>query len=341
MKKIKLGNVGLGYGEWIINDIVNNGIAPQFEVAGVCDLELKRVEHITKTYNVTAYDSLEDILADVDVPVIGLFTPPSGRAKLIEQIIDAGRDVITTKPFELDVAAAQAVLKKARRLGRKIMLNSPSPTPSPDMQQILKWADEYNLGKKIACRIDTWVSYREKYDGTWYDDAELCPVAPIFRLGIYLINDLTRLLGKAKSVQVLKSRIFTERPTPDNAQMGILFESGAIANVFASFCVEDKQYYKKSMILNFERGTVTRNLGVTNHQQTAKESILSLVTLDSQKEQIVKNITIAGSSEQYPWDEFYSILCDKAEIPINTDAAIVEGIRIINAMIKEDRGFKV
>jgi predicted dehydrogenase len=246
IEKIRIGIVGLNFGICIVDDIVNGDAAPFFTVAGVCDLNRERAAHISKKFSVRVIENLDDILAAEDIPVVGLFTAPSGRAKLMERILDAGKDIITTKPFELDAKEAEAVLQKARRLGRKIMLNSPSPLPSPDLRQILEWADIYNLGNIVACRCDTWASYRENADGTWYDSPNLCPVAPIFRLGIYLINDIARLMGKAKTVQVLHSQLLTKRPTPDNAQLGILFESGAIANVFASFCVEDGQYYKNS-----------------------------------------------------------------------------------------------
>jgi predicted dehydrogenase len=144
-------------------------------------------------------------------------------------------------------------------------------------------------------------------------------------------------MGKAKSVQVLHSQLLTKRPTPDNAQLGILFENGAIANVFASFCVEDGQYYKNSLVLNFERGTVTRNMCAVTREQLARETTLSLVTLDSNKRQTVINTTIAGSTEQYQWDEFHRILTGKAEIPEAADRAMTEAIRIVNAMARAEQ----
>ena len=204
----------------------------------------------------------------------------------------------------------------------------------------MEWAESHDLGRIVACRCDTWASYRERPDGKWFDDPVLCPVAPIFRLGIYLINDIVRLMGKAKAVQVIGSRLFTERPTPDNAQLGILFESGAIANVFASFCVEDGQYYKNALVLNFERGTITRNNGPLTREKVMRESTLSLTTLDEEKRQIVKNITVAGSAEEYPWEMFFRALRDELTVPEDTDRAIVEAVRIVSTMARAERSGK-
>ncbi len=38
-----------------------------------------------------------------------------------------------------------------------------------------------------------------------------------------------------------------------NAQLGIRFNNGAIANIYSSFCVDDLQFYRNSLTLNFER----------------------------------------------------------------------------------------
>jgi predicted dehydrogenase len=335
--KFKIGIVGLNFGEYIVSEISGGNAAPYFTLEGICDINTERAAYISKKHNVKAYSSLKDMLGSGDISVVGLFTGPVGRAKIIKQIIESGRDVITTKPFETDAAEAEDVLKLARRLGRKIMLNSPSPTPLRDLRKIISWADEYELGRIIACRCDSWVSYREKADGTWYDNAGLCPVAPIFRLGIYLINDLVRLIGKARDVQVLHSRIFTGRPTPDNAQLGILFENGAIANVFSSFCVGDGQYYKNSLILNYERGTITRNIGLTTREMTSEKAFLTLTALCADGRQTVQNYIADGSPEEYPWLDFYNILQNKNEIPEKTDMVIVEAIRVVNAMARAEK----
>lgn len=74
----------------------------------------------------------------------------------------------------------------------------------------------------LGARADIWASYREQADGTWYDDPQKCPVAPVFLLGIYLINDLIQLFGPVRDVQVLQSRLSTGRPTADNGQLSLL-----------------------------------------------------------------------------------------------------------------------
>ena len=201
--RIPIAIVGLNFGSHIIELL--GGVEPLFRLAAVCDLDFAKAKERAAGLGVRAYGNLDDLLADPDIPVIGLFTGPAGRAELLGQIIRAGKDVITTKPFEVDPKAAAAVLLEAKRLGRVIHLNSPSPLLSPDLAQIVRWRDEYDLGRPTGARAEAWASYQEAADGGWHDDPARCPLAPVFRIGIYLINDLIHLFGSIEAVQVFHS----------------------------------------------------------------------------------------------------------------------------------------
>lgn len=337
---IPLGLIGVNFGRYIIRDQLLKGPGqPYFHLAAICDANpsrLKEIEPILSGgFNGKLCNDLDEILRDPNIPVVGLFTGPVGRADLIRKIIRAGKDVITTKPFELDPEAALSVLEEARSLGRYVLLNSPGPVPSPDVQTLLDWQKKYNLGQAVAARTDVTASYHEKANGGWYDDPKLCPVAPIFRLGIYLLNDLWPFFPDPERVHVLHSRIHTERPTPDNAQLGIRYRNGALANVFASFCVHDGDWYRNSLVLNFERGTAYRNVG------SAKKpgSHLSLVMTDeSNQRQLVEEVLIPEGSGGYPWAIFHQILSGNAPANLTPPEHIVTAIRIIRAMSEAELG---
>ncbi len=302
-----------------------------FELSAVCDLNAVKVSNLADKFGVKGYFDLDELLLDEEISAIGLYTPPKGRSALMDKIISAGKDVITTKPFELDAEQGLKLLLKAKELGRVIHLNSPSPIASPEMQLIEDWRNQYKLGRPIGCRADVWCNYREQEDGSWYDDPQKCPVAPIFRIGIYVINDMVRLFGEAEEVQVMHSRIFTERPTPDNAQLGIKFKNGAICNIFASFCVNDGQYYKNSLVVNFQNGTICKNMDPLKFEHIYSTSDMMLATLENDTF-IVKRKSLEGSSGQYQWETFYKSLNGEKLVNEVSPHEIIEGIKIINAM---------
>lgn len=336
MNKHNIGVVGLGFGKWMIEDQVLKGEgSPYFKLAGVCALDRAQCEAASAKYGVKAYYDLDSMLANPEIPVIGLCTGPVGRAELIKKIIEAGKDVMTTKPFELDPDAALAVLKRAKELKRVVHLNSPSPVPSFDVQKIMDWHKEFNLGRVIAAHSQTWVSYREKPDGSWLDNPESCPVAPVFRLGIYGINAIIRFMGEPESVQVTQSRIFTGRPTADNGVLTIRFKNGSLANIFASFCVGGDAPYGDALTLNFENGTIYRNVGprIDNLDRSMK-LVTGCPESPVVREQIVPEDARSGA---YLWDVFHRAIHGETLKDPTEPEHVVAPIRIIRAMTRAQK----
>ena len=213
-------------------------------------------------------------------------------------------------------------------------LNSPAPLLPADLAQIRRWQDECDLGPPVAARIETWVRYQEQADGSWYDDPRACPVAPIFRLGIYLINDALRLLGEPEAVQVFESRLFTGRPTADNGQLAIRFRGGALASIFASFCVGDGVAYANACVLHFERGTVYANFGPPSGE--AGQVRLHLVTPGGEGPPRVRSASVPAEkrSGAYQWDVFARAVRGEKLADEVTPEQVAAGIRVVRAMAR-------
>ena len=332
--QIPIGIVGLNFGRYILDELQQEPASRHVTLAAVCDLDTAKAQQVATERGVKAYADLDLLLKDPTIPAIGLFTSPVGRAGLIRKIVRAGKHVLTTKPFELDPAAALDVLQEASRLGRVVHLNSPAPVLPADLAVIQRWRAQYDLGRPVGAHAETWMNYHEQADGRWYDDPRQCPVAPIFRLGIYMINDLVRLFGEAETVQVLQSRIRTGRPTADNAQLGIRFRNGVLANIYASFCVGDGDYEPDSLVLKFENGTIYRNCGPT--KPVARTSV-SLVMAREWKRQCVETVTLDTRSGGYQWSEFQRA-CRGEQLPDAIQPEqIVAGLRIVTAMVEAER----
>jgi len=320
--------VGLGFGRHIVNDLQTPELKEMFPIAALSDLDPKRTGPIAQATGAPVLD-FDEILKREDLPVIGLFTGPAGRAELIRKAIRAGKDVMTTKPFERDPDAALAVLEEASRLGRIVHMNSPAPDLAPDLAQIQAWKEEFGLGSPVAAQASAWVRYNEKADGTWMDDPALCPVAPIFRIGIYLINDLVEIFGEGREAYVMASRLNTGRPTPDHAQLAIRFKNGGLATILASFCIGDGRPYRNSLILNFEHGTVYRNVGAR------AGDVISLIAMRGE-EPLSKEASFKSISGHYQWEEFHRAVHSGSLPPADYPSKVVAGLRIVEAMAQAE-----
>ncbi len=337
-KPLNLGMVGLNFGGYIAETLALGPARDLFKLAAVCDTDFSRATDFASRCGVRAYAHLDQILADDSIPVVGLFTGPSGRAELLRRIIRAGKDVMTTKPFEADPAAARSVLEEARVLGRVIHLNSPSPEVPAYIRQIRDWQREFDLGQPINCRGEMLISYRETADGRWLDSPVLCPAAPIFRLGIYVMSDLIRLFGRVSEVQVMTSRIFTQRPTPDNAQLNLLFENKALGTIYATFCVDNGQHYANSLILHYERGTIYRNILPVAYGKAEETSRLLLMATRDKNEVVTRKLELAEISGSYQWKAFHDAVINHR--PVLEIDDIVHGIGVVAAVARAEKSRK-
>lgn len=334
MKRINVAVVGLNFGRHIVRELGAEPASQHFQVTTVCDTDRGKADAIAAQTGTKAAYSLDAVLSDPDIGAVALFTGPDGRAGLLRRIIDAGKDCVTTKPFENDAAEAMRVLCEARRKGRVIHLNSPAPLPPPDLACIAEWRERYALGRPVAAHAETWTSYREKADGSWYDDPQRCPAAPLTRIGIYLVNDLVMILGEPARVQVQTSRIFTGRPTADNAQIAIGFRDGALATVLASFCVRDGDVERNALSLHFEKGSIYRNAGA---ERSDAASDLSLVMSLENKRQCVERRSVATRSGHYQWEAFYRAVAGEKLEAETTPEQIVAGVQVLEAMARAER----
>ncbi len=315
--------MGVNFGVWLIeHELLDGPGADSCELVGVCDLDLDKARAVGERFGVPAYNNYDAVLADPSVDAVVLMVGPAGRAALVEQAVLAGKPVMTTKPFETSSADAERALSAAASVGIPVFMNSPAPTPSADIRVIEEWITAYDLGRPVGYRASTWCSYRETADGSWYDDPLRAPVAPITRLGVYLLADVCRLMPPIAQVQVAESRLFTGRPTSDNAVVLVTHTDGTLGTVFSSFCIDDGQPYQLSLELNYERGTIYRSVGPA----TLGEVELNLSAMVAGV-RVVEHRTVARESG-YQWDTFRRACRGEDVGPVVAPEAIVQLVSV-------------
>lgn len=99
MEKLKIGVVGLRFGLTVIENLLASADADLIELYGVYDLDQTKVEKVSKTYCVKAYQNFDEMLQGPAVQAVALYTPPTGRSNLIHRIMESDKHVITTKPL--------------------------------------------------------------------------------------------------------------------------------------------------------------------------------------------------------------------------------------------------
>lgn len=333
--------VGLRFGASLADrKIFNTNENDDFiKIVGVCDRDREKADAYSSRHgNLPVYYDLDDVLELDDVEAVMLMLPPDGRAGAVRKCLQAGKHVLTTKPFESDPEAALAVLKEARAAGLTVHMNSPAPLPSDDLAQIQKWHRKFDLGKPISAHWETYAPYNEVADGSWFDSYEKCPAAPIFRLGIYGINELIAVLGEVEEVELFTSRMTNRRLTPDNAQLMMKFASGAIGSIYAALCVSDGQYYPAGLTLHYERGTIYKRQ-VRHFEDKIFTHIEMRVTtaVDGKFYEETVTLPAVNRSGEYQFENFYNAVRNGISENETSPEAIASGIKVINMMAAKEK----
>jgi predicted dehydrogenase len=95
------------------------------DVVGVFDASPEAIDGIQERFPVvgTVFESVEELLADPRIGVVDIATHPAVRHGLIERAIEAGKHVLSQKPFAVDLAAARELIAQADRRGVRLAVN--------------------------------------------------------------------------------------------------------------------------------------------------------------------------------------------------------------------------
>ena len=134
-KKLGLGVLGLGEGRSIISGGVKS---PLWDVVRLCDVNEALGRERCAEFGLDPAiltNSLDVMLADPAVDVVGIYTPDHLHAEHVIRALAAGKHVICTKPFLDNLARAKDVLAAVEKSGRRVMVGQSSRFFAPFARQ--------------------------------------------------------------------------------------------------------------------------------------------------------------------------------------------------------------
>ncbi len=92
-------------------------------LVAVCDNDAHRLQAAAQEFGLRAYESYEQMLADPDVHIVAVNTPPALHADQAVAAISAGKHVFCEKPLATGMEDAERVLRAARSAGVALGIN--------------------------------------------------------------------------------------------------------------------------------------------------------------------------------------------------------------------------
>lgn len=203
-----------------------------YKIVALCDLIEKRAKKRQSQFFPKAVVTTDyrEILAREDIEVVDIATHPRERLPLIEAALNAGKHVLSQKPFVLDLDQGERLVKLAEARGVKLAVNQ-NGRWAPHFSYIRQAVKAGLIGDLISLHLGV------HWDHTWTKGTlfENIHDLVLYDFAIHWFDIVSHLLGDRKITRVLASRSRaigqTIRP-PMLAQTMIEFEGGQASLVF-------------------------------------------------------------------------------------------------------------
>lgn len=156
--------LGCGVAATIHADAIN-----QLEGAalkGVFDPNISSRETFSKKYNITPYNTLDELLNDGEVDIVCVCTPSFLHAENAIDILNSGKHAVVEKPMAMSSDDADAIIKASHDSGKLVTVISQIRF-SPDVERIKKLLSENAFGKISLCSLSmNYYRTPEYYSGS-------------------------------------------------------------------------------------------------------------------------------------------------------------------------------
>lgn len=243
MKNIAL--VGTGIGREHLQAFAD--LPELYRVAAVCDLNVDATRELAAQHDARPTTDFASVLADDDIEIVDLCTPPWLHEQQTIEALAAGKHVVCEKPLAGSLAAIDRIESAADQAGRTVfpVFNY---RYGPSFQQFLGLVDSGVLGAPLVSTIEVGFLrgagyYANGWRGTKTGELGGCLASH----AIHHFDMLLTALGRPTTAMALTATRVNDIETEDCAAGAIGFADGAMASFAVTLgCVE--QYSRLRLV---------------------------------------------------------------------------------------------
>jgi predicted dehydrogenase len=241
--------VGVVGANWGLNHVAAWRSVPGVEVAAICTAHRESAEAVARDQAIpTAYWDIDALLGDDSLDAIDVTLRPSIRTPIALRVLAAGKHLLQTIPFALDLAQAAALERDATLAG--VVANVEvlhRHTPAFLMAKAL--IEEGFLGELYTVQgsVSTGIHLNRPPDYVYKWNVEAPSGASTLRnFGAHLLHVLTWLFGNVTAVAAeigtaARDLVFTDgsrkpNQTADTAFLLLRFAGGVRGSLHTSWC---------------------------------------------------------------------------------------------------------
>ena len=215
-------------------------------LVGFYDLNQARAKEISETFGGTAFDSIEDLLADPSIDAVSVCTANHTHAAITIQALQAGKHVLCEKPMATTLEDCQGMVDAANKAGKVLVIgqNQRLTKTHKKARELIRNGE---IGQIIGFRTtfghggpETWSIDPGK--NTWFFDKNIAVMGAMADLGIHK-TDLLLFLTDQKIVETTAHLTTIDKRGADGELIKVddtaicvyQLENGAIGTMTASW----------------------------------------------------------------------------------------------------------
>ena len=266
MSKLRFAIVGCGVIHGTHVEAIR-ALPEDAELVAVCDEVGERAKEVGEKLGVRHFTDLTAMLDWGQFEVLTVCTPSGLHGSCGVLGAKAGKHIVSEKPIEVTLAAADALIAACKENNVKLEVISQHRFSS-GMQLLKGWLDEGKLGKLVYGEsVTKWYRTQAYYDsGGWRGTWDLDGGGALMNQGVHYVDQLRWIMGPVKSVAATMGTIAHERiEVEDIVSASIEFQNGAVGTLLASTAMFPG--YKQSLEIYGTHGTVLIDNSRVRHAQ--------------------------------------------------------------------------
>ena len=227
------------------------------KLVAVCDMIKKKADALALQYSVTAFYTLDDLLASKpEADVFAICTPNGLHAEHSIKALKAGYHVLCEKPMAITVHDCGEMIKAAEKANRRLFAIKQNRF-NPPVAALKKALDEGKLGQLYSIQLSCfWNRNADYYHNSWKGTKDL-DGGTLFTQFSHFIDLLYWLVGDVKHVHAYMSN-YAHKDVIEFEDTGVViieFFSGVIGTINYTVNSYEKNM-EGSLTIFAEKGTV-------------------------------------------------------------------------------------
>lgn len=238
----RTGRVGVGViGAGVIsNQYLENLTAfPDLDVRFVADIDLDRAQAQAEKFGVPSSGTVEQLLADDAIEIVVNLTLPKVHVEVGLQVLAAGKNVWSEKPFALDRASGRELLEAAHATGLRVA-TAPDTFLGSGIQSARRLIEHGDIGAPLTALT----LMQSPGPESWHPNPDFLfqeGAGPLFDIGPYYLTALVQLFGPVARVSASASRARETRVIGSGPRAGEEFAVTVPTHVSALYEFESGQ----------------------------------------------------------------------------------------------------